>query len=80
MSENLDYYNSFEKKKGFTVPMTVWLPKYKNFFLEVLPKIKCLKNIFPQLEIKKLCLGLGNDKYSVTVVWRLIFFSLLCLF
>lgn len=76
MSENLDYYNSFEKKKGFTVPMTVWLPKYKNFFLEVLPKIKCLKNIFPQFEIKKLCLGLGNDKYSVTVVWRLIFFAL----
>ncbi len=76
LKENLSFFNSFEKKAGFTVPITLWLPKYKIFFSEILPKIKCLNTIFPEHEIKNLCLSLGKNKNSITVIWRLIFFAL----
>ena len=42
----------------------------------VLPKIECLKNIFPSDKIKDLCLSMKYNENAIIPVWRLTFYAL----
>ena len=69
------FFKAFEKKKGFTVPLKLWLPKKKKELIHILPKNKFLKEIFSSSMIKDLCSNLNNKK-ALMPVWRLIFLSI----
>ncbi len=75
LSEEIPFFKAFEKKKGFTVPLKLWLPKKKKELMHILPKNKFLKEIFPSSMIKDLCSNLNNKK-ALMPVWRLIFLSI----
>lgn len=74
--KRLPYYFSFKKKSGFTVPINNWIPKYYKLLADILPKMKCLNNIFKKSKIESLCMNLQFNKKAIVPVWRLIFFSL----
>mgnify|MGYP007000199118 len=76
LKEKISFYNPFKKKKGFTVPINLWIPKKYKELSQILPEIKCLKNLFNEETIKKLCLNLRNNQKSIIPVWRLIFYAL----
>ena len=76
LKERISFYNPFKKKRGFTVPIHLWIPKKYKELSQILPKIECLKNLFNEEIIKKLCLNLRNNSKSIIPVWRLIFYAL----
>ena len=76
LNERLPFYNSFEKKNGFTVPLNLWMPAKYKILSEILPKIRCLKEIFLPQKIKELCLNLRYTSRAIVPVWRLLFYSL----
>lgn len=76
LNKKIPFYDSFKKKSGFTVPLGLWLPKMHIELSKVLPKIECLKNIFPEDKIKRLCLSMRYNENSIIPVWRLTFYAL----
>ncbi len=76
LDERIPFYNSFQKKSGFTVPIDQWIPEMSKNLSDILPKLECLTYIIPSSLIKDLCLSLQYNKNSVIPVWRLIFFAL----
>ena len=76
LNESLPFYNSFVKKTGFTVPLSLWMPAKYKILSETLPKIRCLKEIFLPQKIKELCLNLRYTSKAIIPVWRLLFYSL----
>ena len=76
LGERIPFYNSFQKKSGFTVPIDQWIPEMSKNLSDILPKLECLTYIIPSSLIKDLCLSLQYNKNSVIPVWRLIFFAL----
>ena len=76
IKEKINFYNPFHKKKGFTVPVNLWIPKKYKELSQILPKINCLRDLFKEEIIKKLCLNLRNSSKSIIPVWRLVFYAL----
>ena len=68
-------YNSFEKKKGFTVPINEWIPKKINFLQELLLKQDFLKEYFSKDELVKICNATRINKKFVKPLWHIIFFT-----
>ena len=68
-------YNSFEKKKGFTVPINEWIPKKINFLQELLLKQDFLKEYFSQDELVKICNATRINKKFAKPLWHIIFFT-----
>ena len=75
LKNKLDFYDSFKKKKGFTVPIENWIPEKRKILEEFLPKLKCLQIFFSSDDILRLCKSLGYKKSAVKPLWHLIFFS-----
>ena len=76
LNNKIPFYDSFKKKSGFTVPLKLWLPKMCVELSRVLPKMECLKNIFPSEKIKDLCLSMKYNENAIIPVWRLTFYAL----
>lgn len=76
LAKEIDTYNSFAKKKGFTVPISTWIPRKSKILAQLLPKNKILKDLIRPSTIKYLCENSINNKRAATMVWRLVFFSI----
>jgi asparagine synthase (glutamine-hydrolysing) len=76
LNHKIPFYDSFKKKSGFTVPLKSWMPKMYIELSGVLPKMECLKNIFPSDKIKDLCLSMKYNENAIIPVWRLTFYAL----
>ena len=76
LNNKIPFYDSFKKKSGFTVPLKLWLPKMCVELSRVLPKMECLKNIFPSEKIKDLCISMKYNENAIIPVWRLTFYAL----
>ena len=75
LNSNIQNYNSFEKKKGFTVPIYEWIPKKINFLRELLLKQDFLKEYFSKDELVKICNATRINKRFVKPLWHIIFFT-----
>ena len=75
LNSKIQYYNSFEKKKGFSVPIYKWIPKKINFLRELLLKQDFLKEYFSKDELVKICNATRINKRFVKPLWHIIFFT-----
>ena len=75
LNSNIQNYNFFEKKKGFTVPIYEWIPKKINFLREMLLKQDFLKEYFSKDELVKICNATRINKKFVKPLWHIIFFT-----
>ena len=75
MNLKIKNYNSFEKKKGFTVPINEWIPKKINFLQQLLLKQDFLKEYFSKDELVKICSAIRINKKFVKPLWHIIFFT-----
>ena len=75
LNSNIQNYNFFEKKKGFTVPIHEWIPKKINFLREMLLKQDFLKEYFSKDELVKICNATRINKKFVKPLWHIIFFT-----
>ncbi|MBD23290.1 MAG: asparagine synthase (glutamine-hydrolyzing) [Alphaproteobacteria bacterium] len=69
-------YNSFSKKKGFTLPIEYWIPKKSKYLEEFLPKNEILKIFFNEDEIRFICRNAINNKKMIRPLWHMIFISI----
>ena len=75
LNSNIQNYNFFEKKKGFTVPIYEWIPKKINFLRELLLKQDFLTEYFSKDELVKICSAIRINKKFVKPLWHIIFFT-----
>ncbi len=75
LNSNIQNYNFFEKKKGFTVPIYEWIPKKINFLRELLLKQDFLKEYFSKDELVKIFNAIKINKKFVKPLWHIIFFT-----
>ncbi len=75
LNSNIQNYNFFKKKKGFTVPIHEWIPKKINFLREMLLKQDFLKEYFSKDELVKICNATSINKKFVKPLWHIIFFT-----
>ena len=75
LNSNIQNYNFFEKKKGFTVPIHEWIPKKIIFLREMLLKQDFLKEYFSKDELVKICNATRINKKFVKPLWHIIFFT-----
>ena len=75
LNSKIQYYNSFEKKKGFSVPIYKWIPKKINFLRELLLKQDFLKEYFSKDELVKIFNAIKINKKFVKPLWHIIFFT-----
>ena len=75
LDENIEFYDAFSKKKGFTIPIYEWIPKKSKKLEELLPRVSILNNIFEKEEIIELCRSTSNQKRNIRILWHLIFFT-----
>ena len=75
LNSNIQNYNFFEKKKGFTVPIHEWIPNKINFLRELLLKQDFLREYFSKDELVKICNATRINKKFVKPLWHIIFFT-----
>ena len=75
LNKKVSYYNGFEKKEGFSIPINSWIPKKAKILEEFLPKVGILNSFFTKDEIISLCRSVKYKKKYVRCVWHLIFIS-----
>ena len=75
LKRKISYYNSFEKKKGFSVPIHNWLPKRTNDLEKVLINQDFLRKYFSKDELHYIIKGVKKDKKFVKPLWHIIFFT-----
>ena len=75
LSKKIKNYDSFLKKKGFTLPIRDWIPKKSKYLEEFLPKSEILKTFFKEDEIKFLCRNAKYNKKMIRPLWHMIFIS-----
>ncbi len=76
LSKKLKFYNAFEKKKGFTVPITKWIPEKSKILEMILPRVSCLNYLFSKKEISRLCKMVKYNSKASIPIWHLTFFAL----
>ncbi len=76
LNEKLKFYQAFEKKKGFTVPIKKWIPEKSKILEKILPRISCLNELFSKKEISRLCRMVKYNTKACIPIWHLIFFAL----
>ncbi len=67
-------YDSFAKKKGFSVPIYDWIPKKVDQLEELILKLDFLDYYFSREELKYLFNSLRKNKKIAKPVWHIIFF------
>ena len=75
ISEKITDYNPFLKKKGFSVPLNIWIPKKIKILEQYLPNIEIFKSLLPKNYVKDLCYAARYKKKALRPVWHLIFFA-----
>ena len=75
LNKRVTNYNSFSKKKGFTVPIKKWIPKKAKYLQKILPKMEILRYFFKEDDIFSLCKGVTNNDMLVRPLWHMIFIS-----
>ena len=75
LNKKVSYYNGFEKKEGFSIPINNWIPKKAKILEEFLPKVGILNSFFTKDEIISLCRSVKYKKKYERCVWHLIFIS-----
>ena len=75
LQKEIDFYDPFLKKKGFTVPIKTWIPKKINLIQKILPKVELIREFFSKKEILELCYISKNNKDALRPLWHLIFIS-----
>ena len=75
LQKEIDFYDAFKKKKGFTVPIKTWIPKKINLIQKILPKVELIREFFSKREILELCYISKNNKNALRPLWHLIFIS-----
>ena len=75
LQKEIDFYDPFLKKKGFTVPIKTWIPKKINLIQKILPKVEMIREFFSKKEILELCYISKNNKNALRPLWHLIFIS-----
>ena len=53
LNSNIQNYNFFEKKKGFTVPIHEWIPKENQFFTGIVIETRFFERIFFKRRVSK---------------------------
>ena len=75
LNKRVTNYNSFSKKKGFTVPIKKWIPKKAKYLQKILPKMEILRYFFKEDDILSLCKSVTNNDMLVRPLWHMIFIS-----
>ena len=75
LNNKIKNYNSFSKKKGFTLPIGSWIPKKSKYLEEFLPKIDVLKIFFNEENIKFICRSSRYNRNMIRPLWHMIFIS-----
>ena len=75
LKKNLKNYDSFSPKKGFTIPISEWIPKKIDLIKENLLKLDFLLLFFTEKEINFLCDKVKKNKKMAKSIWHIIFFS-----
>ena len=75
LQKEIEFYDPFKKKKGFTVPIKTWIPKKINLIQKILPKVELIREFFSKKEILELCYISKNNKNALRPLWHLIFIS-----
>ena len=75
LSEKIKNFNSFSKKKGFTLPIKDWIPKKSKYLEEFLPKIEVLRIFLNEEDIKFICRNAKYNKKMIRPLWHMIFIS-----
>ena len=75
LKKKISYYNSFEKKKGFTVPIYDWIPNKINDLENLLPKQEFLKNYINEEEQRFIFKSVKRNKKFAKPLWHILFFT-----
>ena len=75
LNKKIKNYNFFSKKKGFTLPISDWIPKKSKYLEEFLPKVDVLKIFFKEDDIKFICRTSKYDKKMIRPLWHMLFIS-----
>ena len=75
LKKKISYYNSFEKKKGFTVPIYDWIPNKINDLENLLPKQEFLKNYINEEEQRLIFKSVKRNKKFAKPLWHILFFT-----
>ncbi len=75
LKKKVPYYNPFNKKEGFTVPIYDWIPKKIDYLEDLLLKQNFLYDFFSKEEIKYICSGVRVHKKYSKALWHIIFFT-----
>ena len=75
LKEQIPFYNSFEKKRGFSVPIYEWIPNKIKQLQDLLLKQKFLNKYFNSYELKLLCRKVEKNRKFARPLWHIIFFT-----
>ncbi len=75
LDKNLDGFDAFAPKKGFTVPIYNWIPKKIDNLRKCFKKLDFLNLFFDKNQIDELCSSVKSSKSSSKLIWHIIFFS-----
>ena len=76
LNKKIENYNSFSRKKGFTVPIKSWIPKKAKHLQQLLPKMEILRYFFNENDILSICKDVTNNDKLVRPLWHMIFISI----
>ena len=70
----------FNRKKGFTVPVSEWMGNHGSKLGELVASQHCIKEIASPIQVKKLFASLEGsaNKRNGKAAWVLLFFALWC--
>ncbi len=75
LKKKVTFYNAFEKKIGFTVPIYDWIPNKINDLENLLPKQDFLKNYINEDEQKFIFKCVKKNKKFAKPLWHILFFT-----
>ncbi|MFL2661472.1 MAG: asparagine synthase (glutamine-hydrolyzing) [Alphaproteobacteria bacterium] len=75
LSKEIPEYESFKKKRGFTVPIYDWIPNKIDQLERLLLKVNFLKQYFSTKEIQFICDNVRINKKFAKPLWHIIFFT-----
>lgn len=75
LKKKVTFYNAFEKKIGFTVPIYDWIPNKINDLENLLPKQDFLKDYINEDEQKFIFKCVKKNKKFAKPLWHILFFT-----
>ena len=75
LSKEIPEYESFKKKRGFTVPIYDWIPNKIDQLEHLLLKVNFLRKYFSRKELQFIFDNVRIDKKFAKPLWHIIFFT-----